>query len=166
MGAQDDPLSLDNPIYDPFRREDQYGILGRQPQSLLETIRLWTLIALVAPLKFTGCFLCVAACWLVCRCGALQVHLMLLLPDPHSPHKLARLCRFSFLLPEARRQTALVSTCKALVGGCLWSLGFQKRTWRQSEGFQYDAEHTALAKDNPRTGQDCSVCPVLDAAQG
>ena len=59
------------------------------------------------------------------------------------------LSRFSFLLPKDKRQDALVATSKALVGGCLWSLGFQKRTWKRAEGFEYDAEHTALAKASP-----------------
>ena len=60
--------------------------------------------------------------------------------------------RFSFLLPEAKRQEALVSTCKWLVGLCLWSLGFQQRHWLRADDFEYDAEHTALAQSNPTPG--------------
>lgn len=63
MGA----LDLDDPIYDPFRREDQYGVLGRARQTPYETVRLWVLIVVVAPIKFLGCLLCVSACWAVCR---------------------------------------------------------------------------------------------------
>ena len=61
------PLDLGDPIYDPFRREDLYGVLGLAKLSLYETVRLWILIVFVAPVKFLGCFACVSACWAVCR---------------------------------------------------------------------------------------------------
>ena len=60
-------LDLDDPAYNPFRRSDRYGTLGKAKLPLLETVWLWLLIIFVAPLKFLGCFLCVFACWAVCR---------------------------------------------------------------------------------------------------
>ena len=64
--------------------------------------------------------------------------------------------RFSFLLPAETRSKALVATCQALVGFCCWSLGFQDRQWVDVKDFEYDAEHTSLAKSGPHTSGEPS----------
>ena len=60
-------FDLNNPIYHPFYREDQYGALGLKRQSVLETVRLAILLVIALPIKFLGCLLCISAVWLVCR---------------------------------------------------------------------------------------------------
>jgi hypothetical protein len=60
--------SLDSPLYDPFKRFDQYGETGDKPQSRLEYLRLGLLAVTVLPLKIAGCFACIVAAFLVCRC--------------------------------------------------------------------------------------------------
>jgi len=64
------PLDTWDPLYDAFRRRDQYGTLGRKPQPALEYLRLAVLAAVLLPLKFFGCLLCVLAFHVVCRCAA------------------------------------------------------------------------------------------------
>ena len=60
-------FDLNDPLYHPFYREDQYGALGMKQQSLLEYARLAFLIVFALPIKFTGCLLCISAVWIVCR---------------------------------------------------------------------------------------------------
>ena len=43
-----------NPLYDPFRRYDQYGTMGVTPQPWWEYVRLGLLAVTLLPLKFVG----------------------------------------------------------------------------------------------------------------
>ena len=61
------PLDSNDPIYDAFRRSDQYGMLGRKPQPVLEYVRLAVLAVIFLPLKFFGGLLCILAFHVVCR---------------------------------------------------------------------------------------------------
>ena len=61
-------LSTDDELYDAFRRHDQYGLLGAQPQPLREYLRLAILLTTLAPLKAFIAFSCVFAVHLQCRC--------------------------------------------------------------------------------------------------
>lgn len=54
-------------MYYPFERSDQYGTLGRRPQSLPEQARLVVFGLTVVPLKFLGCLTCVVLVWALCR---------------------------------------------------------------------------------------------------
>ena len=58
-----------------------------------------------------------------------------------------------------------MKTCQVLVGSCCWSLGFQERKRVDVKDFEYDAEHTALAKSNTQTpGATPAPCLSLPAA--
>lgn len=61
-------MDLNDRLYDPFVRDDQYGTLGRKPQSLLEYARLVIMAFTLVPMKFLGCLACVAYVWTLCRC--------------------------------------------------------------------------------------------------
>ncbi len=65
--AQKGILSPDHELYAAYKREDQYGLLGAEPQPMLEYARLAVLGVTVAPLKFTGAFLSVLTVNLMCR---------------------------------------------------------------------------------------------------
>ena len=75
MGAADcspsgrpcNPLDTSDPLYDAFRRSDQYGTLGRKPQPVLEYIRLAVLAVVFVPIKFFGALMCVLAFHIICR---------------------------------------------------------------------------------------------------
>ena len=43
-----------DPLYDPFRRYDQYGTMGVTPQPWWEYLRLGLLAVTLLPLKFVG----------------------------------------------------------------------------------------------------------------
>ena len=43
-----------DPLYDPFRRFDQYGTMGVTPQPWWEYLRLGLLAVTLLPLKFVG----------------------------------------------------------------------------------------------------------------
>lgn len=60
-------LDVDDPLYEAFRRYDQYGILGWKKQPLLERIRLVVMAFTLVPLKFLGCLYFVLSFYLVCR---------------------------------------------------------------------------------------------------
>lgn len=62
-------LSTDDKLYDSFRRHDQYGLLGAQPQPLLEYLRLAVFLTTLAPLKFIIALSCIVAVHLQCRCA-------------------------------------------------------------------------------------------------
>ena len=49
---RDDP----NPLYDPFRRHDQYGTMGVAPQPWWEILRLAILAVTLLPVKAAGVF--------------------------------------------------------------------------------------------------------------
>ncbi len=61
------PLNLQNELYEPFVRHDQYGPLGANPQPLLEYLRLAVLLVTIAPIKFASATLCVVGVHLLCR---------------------------------------------------------------------------------------------------
>lgn len=61
------PLNLQNELYEPFVRHDQYGPLGAKPQPLLEYLRLAVLLVTIAPIKFASATLCVVGVHLSCR---------------------------------------------------------------------------------------------------
>ena len=63
MGA----LDPDDGLYDAFRRDDQYGDLGRKRQTWQEYVRLALSTILVVPLKLVGILYFVVAFYLVCR---------------------------------------------------------------------------------------------------
>ena len=65
--AQKGILSPDHELYAPYKREDQYGLLGAEPQPMLEYARLAVLGVTVVPLKFMGAFLSVLTVNLMCR---------------------------------------------------------------------------------------------------
>ena len=79
-------LHPDDPLYDSFRRHDQYGKLGADPQPLLEYLRLAFLLTTLAPLRFIGAFSCVFGVHVMCRrappsaCKALFMHCSLIMP--------------------------------------------------------------------------------------
>ena len=62
-------LSPDHQLYDSYKRVDQYGLLGAEPQPLLEYGRLAVLAVTVVPIKFMGAFLSVLTLNLMCRCA-------------------------------------------------------------------------------------------------
>ncbi|KAK9810897.1 hypothetical protein WJX73_006580 [Symbiochloris irregularis] len=104
-------MDLKDPLYYPFERSDQYGTLGRKPQSLVEQVRLVVFGATVVPLKFLGCLICVVLVW--------------------------ALCRLSFLLPAASRRQAVVQGSKRMVRLCLLVLGFTSVKWVKVPDFEY-----------------------------
>jgi hypothetical protein len=69
--SQKGVLSPEHVLYEPFKREDQYGLLGAEPQPLTEYARLAVLAVTVVPLKFMGAFLSVLTVNMMCRrvCG-------------------------------------------------------------------------------------------------
>ena len=64
---QEGILSPEDVLYEPYKREDQYGLLGTEPQPLSEYARLAVLAVTVVPLKFMGAFLSVLTVNLMCR---------------------------------------------------------------------------------------------------
>lgn len=60
-------LDLDDPLYEAFSRDDQYGALGKKGQSLAEKIRLIVLGLTLVPLRLFGCVYFVIAFYLTCR---------------------------------------------------------------------------------------------------
>ena len=62
-------LSPDHELYAPYKRVDQYGLLGAEPQPLLEYARLAVLAVTVVPLKSMGAFLSLLTVNLMCRQG-------------------------------------------------------------------------------------------------
>lgn len=60
-------LHPDDPLYDSFRRHDQYGKLGADPQPMLEYLRLAFLFTTVVPLRLIGAFSCVFSVNVLCR---------------------------------------------------------------------------------------------------
>ncbi|BDA43236.1 Lysophosphatidylcholine acyltransferase 1 [Coccomyxa sp. Obi] len=101
------PLNLQNELYEPFVRHDQYGPLGAKPQPLLEYLRLAVLLVTLAPIKFTSATLCVVA-----------VHL---------------LCRVSVILPKGIQAQVVASLGKVLCRLCLLCWGFVKIDWTTDE---------------------------------
>lgn len=65
--AQRGILSPDHELYAPYKREDQYGLLGAEPQPLSEYGRLAVLAMTVVPLKFMGAFVSVLTVNVMCR---------------------------------------------------------------------------------------------------
>ena len=61
-------LDTDDPLYDAFRRYDQYGILGWEIQPWAERARLFLMAISLVPLKFLGCVYFVGCFYLICRC--------------------------------------------------------------------------------------------------
>ena len=64
---QEGLLNPDHKLYEPYKRVDQYGLLGAEPQPLLEYGRLAVLAVTLVPIKFTGAFLSVLTLNLMCR---------------------------------------------------------------------------------------------------
>ena len=60
-------LDTDDPLYDAFRRYDQYGILGWETQPWAERARLFLMAISLVPLKFLGCVYFVGCFYLICR---------------------------------------------------------------------------------------------------
>ena len=77
--AQKGILSPDHELYAPYKREDQYGLLGAEPQPMLEYARLAVLAVTVAPLKFTGATLSILTLNLMCRQASFDI-------EPSSPY--------------------------------------------------------------------------------
>ena len=75
-------LHPDDPLYDSFRRHDQYGKLGADPQPMLEYLRLAFLLTTLAPLKFIGAFSTIFGVHVLCR-HELAVPLQPSFPDMH-----------------------------------------------------------------------------------
>lgn len=101
---QDQDPSFD-PSFDPFRRHDQYGLQGAQPQSFWEYLRLALIAFTLLPIKVLGCVACLIGCYLVCK--------------------------FSFLVPAHKRTAWVVSCGKVFVRMELFCLGFMTVTWKK-----------------------------------
>ena len=50
------PYEPKDPIYDPYRRTDRYGIMGKAPQPWAEYARLILLGITLVPIKAVVCF--------------------------------------------------------------------------------------------------------------
>ncbi|CAL8468772.1 g8313 [Coccomyxa elongata] len=101
------PLNLQNELYEPFVRHDQYGPLGAKPQPLLEYLRLAVLLVTIAPIKFASATLCVVG-----------VHV---------------LCRASVILPRGLQAQVVAALGKILCRLCLLCWGFVKINWTTDE---------------------------------
>ena len=60
-------LDLEDPLYEAFSRNDQYGALGKSEQTLSEKIRLVVMGLTLVPLRLFGCLYFVVAFYLTCR---------------------------------------------------------------------------------------------------
>lgn len=89
--------------YEPFKRHDLYGDMGRGPLSIPRRLRLYVLAVLVFPLRCITTVGCLA-CYNV-------------------------LCRLSFLVPSAYRVAWIVFWGRVLCRLCLFCLGFVRVEW-------------------------------------
>ena len=134
-------LSTDDELYDAFRRRDQYGLLGAQPQPLLEYLRLAVLLTTLAPLKLLCTFSCVFAVHLMCRCASapLGCAMHTSCSAPCVPiakftfrkcHHNACYCRVvSFTLPKEMQARIIAIIGRFLCWVCLFGLGFTSVEW-------------------------------------
>lgn len=97
--------SEEDPVFDPFRRHDQYGLEGATKQSILEYLRLAFMAVTILPLKILGCIACLIGCYLVCK--------------------------LSFLVPTQHRAAWVVSCGKVFVRMELFCLGFIFVKWQK-----------------------------------
>lgn len=140
-------LSPEDVLYEPYKRGDQYGLLGAEPQPLSEYARLAVLAVTVVPLKFMGAFLSVLTVNLMCRRASLLspcsfwptlplaedskysscCRLLYVLTDPQ---RLYVTCRAATLLPGRRLQAYVIAAVgKVLCRFCLFCNGFVDIKW-------------------------------------
>ena len=145
--SQKGVLSPEDILYEPYKREDRYGLLGAEPQPFSEYARLAVLAVTVVPLKFMGAFLSVLTVNLMCRRASLSAPCSFwpaLPPAELSKHpSCCRLlhvltypqnffvtCRAATLLPGRRLQAYVIAAVgKVLCRFCLLCNGFVDVKW-------------------------------------
>lgn len=109
----------------PYLRSDQYGHIGKRPQSVWEYARLGLCTITVVPLKLIGALACLTTFYTICRLSA--------------------------ALPR-HQQAAFVPFCgKLACRACLFCLGFVHIRWiRADKRNQTDAQSfTAATRVSP-----------------
>ncbi len=176
-------LHPDDPLYDSFRRHDQYGKLGADPQPLLEYLRLAFLLTTVVPLRFIAAFSCVFGVHVMCRhapprpCEVLCMHGSLLIPIlGGAPANLLCLlllylrhhhsaCRIvGWTLPKEMQARVIAVIGKFMSHLCLASLGFFNVKWtidpagQLPPGVEPGTEKNCFTPKNKTVSRRCSTC--------
>lgn len=107
-GAVPETRKETDPAFDPFRRHDQYGMLGLKPQPWYEYIRLGLLALIVLPLKLLGFILTVSSYYVICK--------------------------LAFLIPANARMPVIVALGRFHCRLSLLWLGFVSVKWVPAEG--------------------------------
>lgn len=92
-----------DPAFAPFTRHDQYGLLGRQPQPLVERLRQLLMLVFVVPFKALGTLTCLLSFFAVCK--------------------------LAFLIPSEHQTRVVAWLGKLHCRWCLFWLGFVSVKW-------------------------------------